>query len=82
MSQLDPAATIIEAFGGVEKVGEITGAYRSTVYRWAKPRLAGGTGGIVPHWHVPKLLAHARQHGIAVTEANFAPARSDQRSVA
>lgn len=38
-----------------------------------RPREKGGTGGAIPHWHVAKLLAHAKQAGISLTAERFAP---------
>jgi hypothetical protein len=68
---LQPAASIIDRFGGAETVQSITGASRTRVYRWTQPKSAGGTGGVIPMQHAVKLLAHAREKNIAVTADDF-----------
>lgn len=54
-------------------MAEIVGVHRTRVSNWMRPREKGGTGGVVPHWHVPKLLEFAKAKGKPVTAANFAP---------
>lgn len=69
---LNPAASIIEKFGGVEAVMNITQASRTRVYRWTQPRENGGTDGIIPTPHARKLLAHAEvDRRIKVTAKDF-----------
>ncbi len=70
---LEPAASIIDRFGGQVVVQEITGASRTRVYRWTQPKEAGGTGGMVPVDSAIKLLRYAREHGISVTADDFLP---------
>jgi hypothetical protein len=70
---MEPAHSIIKRLGGPSRVAEIVGVHRTRVSNWARPPHKGGTGGAIPHWHVAKLLDHARAHGIDLTEADFAP---------
>jgi DNA-binding phage protein len=73
---LEPAAGIISRFGGADKVIEITGASRTRVYRWMRPKNEGGTGGVIPMAQAMKLLQHARDHAVPVTADDFLPARA------
>ena len=70
---MEPARTIILLLGGEAKIAEIAGVRITAPYRWQASKTKGGTGGVIPHWHVEKLLEHAREHGIALTAASFAP---------
>ena len=64
--KLEPAASIIDRFGGPEAVQEITGADRTRVYRWTQPREKGGTDGIIPPKPARKLWAHAKATGLDI----------------
>jgi hypothetical protein len=70
---MEPASTIIDRIGGEAVVADVTGVAYTAPYRWKYPKDRGGTGGIIPHWHVPKLIAYAREKGIELSEADFAP---------
>lgn len=70
---MEPARTIVELLGGEAKVAEIAGVRITAPYRWQASRAKGGTGGVIPHWHVGKLLEHAEANGIDLTPASFAP---------
>lgn len=70
---LEPANTIITRFGGPSVVREITGASRTRVYRWTRPKAEGGTGGLIPADHAIRLLRHARENEIAVSASDFLP---------
>ena len=70
---MEPARTIINALGGVKATAEIVGLHRTRVSNWMRPRQSGGTGGIVPHWHIQKLLDHAERNGLGLTPHSFAP---------
>jgi hypothetical protein len=75
----EPANSIIEKLGGLSAVAKAAGVTVHTVMRWRMPRgpedkrNLGGTGGTVPHWHVPKLLAAAKERGVPLTLADFFP---------
>lgn len=66
---LDPAYSAIRKFGGpegklsvgIDAVAEITGADRTRVYRWMRPREKGGTGGLIPSQQQQKLVEHVRK---------------------
>lgn len=70
---LEPAATIIDRFGGPDAVQQITGASRTRVYRWTQPKSKGGTGGMIPTPHALKLIAHAKEAGLPITAEHFLP---------
>lgn len=70
---MEPATTIIKRLGGPAVVAEITGVHRTRVSNWMRPKAKGGTGGVIPHWHVPTLLEHAAKNGLPVEAADFAP---------
>lgn len=72
---MEPARTIITKLGGPVKVAEIVGIHRTRVYSWMRPRAKGGTGGLIPIWHVSALMAAATEAGIAITPADFVPAQ-------
>lgn len=70
----EPADTIIKKFCGLKAVSEVVGVSPHTVMRWRRSREAGGTGGVIPHWHMDKLLAAARDRDIDLKPADFLPA--------
>lgn len=70
---LEPAASIIERFGGPVIVRQVTGVSRTRVYRWTQPKAQGGTGGLVPNDAAIKLLRYARENSIPVTADHFLP---------
>ncbi|WP_298704586.1 hypothetical protein [uncultured Variovorax sp.] len=70
---MEPARTIIELLGGEAEVARIAGVAITAPYRWQAAKAKGGTGGMVPHWHIGKLLEHAAANGIELTAASFAP---------
>lgn len=70
---MEPASTIIEILGGEAKVAEAAGVALTAPYRWQQPKAKGGTGGVIPHWHIAKLLDHARANGLSLTPSHFAP---------
>lgn len=72
-THLDPARSVIQRLGGVALVATITGKSRSRVFRWMYPPSRGGTGGFIPNKDVPRLLAYAQEHGIALSRVDFVP---------
>ena len=66
-SQSTPAARVIAAFGGVQRVAAAIGRHSSRVHRWTYPVERGGTGGRIPGSAVPKILKAAAERGIALT---------------
>lgn len=88
---LEPARTIIEKIGGEKaqsisakciRVGEIIGLDRSRVYRWMRPRQAGGRDGLVPDKYQRVLLEYARANKIDLSASDFfvaEPKRSNGR---
>lgn len=69
----EPATSIIEKFGGPDAVAAIVEATSGQVRRWRVPKSKGGTGGAVPHWHIPKLVAAAKDRKIKVRAEDFLP---------
>lgn len=77
---MEPARTIIERLGGEAAVSRIAGVAITAPYRWQQPRAKGGTGGVIPHWHVQKLLAHAAENDISLCASDFAQAISSAQA--
>ncbi|MCA0343839.1 MAG: hypothetical protein LCH99_29425 [Proteobacteria bacterium] len=69
--KLEPAASIIDRFGGPDVVQEITGADRTRVYRWTQPKNKGGTDGMIPLRPALKLWAHAKAHDLDIPSDLF-----------
>lgn len=68
-SKLDPARLVVERLttpeqSGVRIVAEITGADRTSIYRWMRPKNQGGTGGKIPARHAVKLDKEGPRRGI------------------
>lgn len=80
---MEPAKSILGLIG-VETAASVTGKHISRVYRWTYPASRGGTGGVIPHADALKLLAHARQEGLALDETSFlrAPSVAEPERVA
>ncbi len=71
---MEPASKIIKALGGADEVATITGAHRTRVYKWMRPKEDGGTGGVIPIPHIRKLIDAAKARGITLTGDDFIPA--------
>ena len=69
----EPANTIIKKFRGLKALAEVTNVQPHTVMRWRMPKEKGGTGGVVPHWHVPAILEAAKERGLDIRPSDFAP---------
>lgn len=72
---MEPASTVIGKLGGPTKVAQVVGVHRTRVSNWARPKESGGTGGVIPMRHVPKLLALAQEKGIKLSADDFIPAQ-------
>lgn len=70
---MEPAFSIIQSLGGPTKVSAALGVHRSRVWRWGCSKEQGGTDGIVPFNHVPKLISMARDAGIEIDANAFLP---------
>ena len=66
---MEPAASIIERFGGPTKVAALLGVHRTRVHNWKATR--GGTGGLIPQRYHVRLLEEARRAGIPLTANDF-----------
>lgn len=69
----EPANTIINKFKGLKPLADVTNVKVHTVMRWRMPKEKGGTGGVVPHWHVPAILEAAKARGLDIRASDFAP---------
>lgn len=70
---MEPANTIITALGGPSKVSLITGVHRVRVSNWKRAKEKGGTGGLIPFKHAPKLLDEAKKLGVPLSLSDFLP---------
>lgn len=75
---MDPAHSLIRKFApqgrlssGINIVAQITGADRTRVYRWMRPKEKGGTGGLIPSQQQAKLFAYAQEHQLPVSPTDF-----------
>jgi hypothetical protein len=73
----EPATSIIKKFGGPDVVAEIVQTSSGQVRRWRHPKEKGGTGGAVPHWHIPKLMAAAQARKLKVKAEDFLPREAE-----
>lgn len=69
----EPANTIIKKFNGLKALAEAADVSVHTVMRWRTPKEKGGTGGIVPHWHIGTILQAAKSRGIELSPVDFSP---------
>lgn len=67
----EPAASIIDLFGGVKAVSEVARVDVSRVTRWRLPKDRGGTGGSIPPKHIPVLIDVAKKRGIRLRFDDF-----------
>jgi len=70
----EPAYSVLERLGGKGPVSAHLGLDRSTLSRWCSER-PGGTGGMIPQQHWPKLLSMARRYDIRIKLADLAGMR-------
>jgi transposase-like protein len=66
-----PAELVIERFGGVCALARVLKKNPSTISRWRKSQLDGGTGGLVPSRSQSVLLELAKQRGIPLTPSEL-----------
>lgn len=69
----EPANTIIKKFNGLRPVAVAANVTVHSVMRWRSPKERGGTGGVIPHWHMRALLEAAEQLNIELEPADFLP---------
>ena len=68
---MEPATTIIKAFGGVATVAALCGCAAARVYAWTWSKARGGTDGRIPQRYHAKLLTEARSRGLDVVTAEM-----------
>jgi hypothetical protein len=68
---MEPAASIIRKLGGPAVVAGVLRVNRSYVWRWSMERERGGTGGVIPQRHIPRLIKLAAVEGVPLTHAEF-----------
>ena len=81
MCDMEPARHIIQIFGGPNAVAQIVGVHRTRVSNWQRPKHGGGTGGVIPFKHIPKLMEAAKRQGIDLRAEDFLPLSSDREAV-
>jgi hypothetical protein len=67
MDWCEPAASLIEKLGGLSAVARWLDVRDTTVQRFRTPKSKRGTGGSIPHWHIPKIIALGASRGVKVT---------------
>ncbi|MBM2293808.1 hypothetical protein JQX09_17915 [Sulfitobacter pseudonitzschiae] len=70
---MEPATSIIKAFGGTRAVSELTGVHIAQVSKWRWSKERGGTDGLIPMKHSVVLLREARVQNIDVKPEDFFP---------
>lgn len=70
---MEPASNIISSLGGPSVVAQAVGVHRTRVSMWQAPREKGGTNGLIPYRHVPKLLEFAKSRGVDLKPGDFMP---------
>jgi len=75
--RLEPAKSIVAKLGGEAKVSQIAGTGLTAPYSWQYPRTVGGTDGLIPQRHHPKLLDYARDNDINLKAEDFLPPRNE-----
>ncbi|MCV2448484.1 helix-turn-helix domain-containing protein [Paracoccus sp. DMF] len=75
---MEPASSIISSLGGASEVAKILGIHRTRPWNWTRPKSLGGTGGVVPFQHVPKLISAARDAGVELSAEDFLPAQTPE----
>jgi hypothetical protein len=70
---MKPAHDIVTALGGNTAVADICGVSRATVWKWSQPRKKGGTGGVIPVEHAPKIVDAGKKIGLDIALTSFIP---------
>lgn len=68
-----PGDRIVCELGGVKVVAELAEGSVKSVYRWLQPADKGGGGGLVPLPAQRRMVANARERGLPLDFADFAP---------
>lgn len=89
----EPASAVLELFVGadgesdpIKAVAAILGCSAARVRGWRRAKGSNGTGGVIPHWHQPKLIEAADrlkldlQPGDFVTSERLKSRQVDTRS--
>ena len=67
------AIKISEKWGGLRKMAKAMGKDPANVYRWAKPREKGGTGGLIPSSAVMDVVDLAERDNVELTAEDWTP---------
>ena len=67
-------------FGGLTALAGVADVKPHTVMRWRMPKERGGTGGIIPHWHMTTILEEAKARRIKLDAVDFLPAKEQVRA--
>jgi hypothetical protein len=68
---MEPAHTIISKLGGPTAVAKVVNVHRTRVSNWKRPRVSGGTDGMIPQRYHRPLLDYAKAAGIALAAEDF-----------
>lgn len=68
---MEPAATLIERFGGAAAVARMLGVTRGSVYAWTWEKGRGGADGRIPQKYHAILLNEAKRLGYSDITAEF-----------
>lgn len=79
---MEPASKIIAALGGPAAVAEEIGVHRTSIYQWQKDKDKRGTGGLIPSWHIPRLMQMSERVGAGLKPADFFPVPESESAVA
>ena len=79
---MKPAHDIVTALGGNTAVADICGVSRATVWKWSQPRKKGGTGGVIPVEHAPKIVDAGKKIGLDVPLSTFVPGATEALAAA
>lgn len=56
---------------GAEAASKATGVTYTGVFKWMRPKSAGGRDGFIPAKHHIPILEYARKHGVDLEPADF-----------
>lgn len=68
-----PGHRVVHGLGGVKRAATLTGRSVKSVYRWLQPVAHGGGGGLIPLPAQRRMVAAAKDQGLHLEYADFAP---------
>jgi hypothetical protein len=73
---MEPAQTIIAKLGGPGVVAGVVKVHRTRVSNWKRPRMSGGTDGLIPQRYHRSLLDYATENSIELNAEDFLAPRA------